>query len=223
VCAYLVWVLCYELVGHAAALLPTHDLTSALDRAIPLWPPAVWVYEACYVLPLVPVLLARDWHRINVWLLACLLANLSAFVVYMALPVAFPRPVLGDSWAERVIAFEYAIDFEPGANNLPSMHVTLSWLAAFACARQGRSPLLVALLATLAALISVSTVLVKQHLVWDVVAGLGWAPASWLLAKALYRRRLRPELSPLANLARAFRCPDPSESPLKALDSSADL
>ena len=204
VCAYLVWVLCYELVGHAAAQLPTYDLTNALDRVIPLWPNAVWAYEACYLLPFLPVLVARDWHRINVWLLACLLANLSAFVVYFALPVSFPRPALGESWAERVIAFEYAIDFKAGANNLPSMHVALSWLAAFGCARQGRSKLLVAAACTLAALISLSTLLVKQHLVWDVVAGLLWALASWRLASALYRRRVRPELSPLANLRRAL-------------------
>lgn len=186
--AYLVWLLCYELVGHLAARLPTHDLTTAWDRAVPLWPPAVWIYESCYLLPLVPVLLARDWHRINIWLLACLLANLSAFVVYFALPVAFPRPALGDSWAERVIAWEYAIDFEPGANNLPSMHVALSWLAAFACAGQGRSRWLVGALMLLAALISLSTMLVKQHLIYDVVSGVVWALASWHIAAALYQR-----------------------------------
>lgn len=202
--AYVMWVLCYELVGHLAARLPTFDLTTEWDRAIPLWPPAVWAYESCYLLPLLPVLLARDWHRINVWLLACLLANLSAFVVYFALPVAFPRPALGDSLAERVIGWEYAIDFDPGANNLPSMHVTLSWLAAFACARQGRSAWLVGALGLLAVLISLSTLLVKQHLLWDVGAGLIWALASWRLAGTWYERRRQVELSPLDNLRRTL-------------------
>jgi membrane-associated phospholipid phosphatase len=202
--AYLMWVLCYELVGHLAARLPASDLTTSWDRAIPLWPPAVWAYESCYLLPLVPVLLARDWHRVNVWLLACLLANLSAFVVYFLLPVAFPRPVLGASWAEHVIAWEYAIDFKPGANNLPSMHVALSWLAAFACAGQGRSRWLVGALGLLAALISLSTLLVKQHLLWDVVTGVIWALASWRLAQAWYRRRRDPALSPLDNLRRTL-------------------
>ncbi|HYJ07919.1 MAG TPA: phosphatase PAP2 family protein [Polyangiaceae bacterium] len=202
--AYMTWLLCYELVGHLAARLPTSDLTTSWDRAIPLWPPAVWAYESCYLLPFVPVILARDWHRINVWLLACLLANLSAFVVYFALPVAFPRPALGDGWAERVIAWEYAIDFKPGANNLPSMHVALSWLAVFGCARQGRSPWLVGALGLLAALISLSTLFVKQHLVWDVVAGVIWALASWAVAGAWYGRRRQKELSPLNNLRRTL-------------------
>jgi membrane-associated phospholipid phosphatase len=202
--AYLMWVLCYELVGHLAARLPAYDLTSQWDRAIPLWPPAVWAYESCYLLPFVPVLLARNWHRINIWLLACLLANLSAFVVYFALPVAFPRPALGDSLAEQVIAWEYAIDFKPGANNLPSMHVALSWLAVFACARQGRSPWLVGGLGLLAALISLSTLFVKQHLVWDVVTGVLWALVSWWVAGAWYGRRRQEQLSPLHNLQRAL-------------------
>lgn len=202
--AYLMWVVCYELVGHLAARLPTVDLTTSWDRLIPLWPPAVWAYESCYLLPFVPVLVARDWHRINVWLLACLLANLSAFVVYFALPVAFPRPALGDSWAERVIAWEYAIDFKPGANNLPSMHVALSWLAAFACAGQRRSPWLFGALALLAASISLSTLLVKQHLLWDVVTGVIWAVASWAVAGAWYGRRRQKALSPLDNLRRTL-------------------
>jgi len=49
-----------------------------------------------------------------------------------------------------------------------------------------------------------STLLVKQHLLWDVVAGVLWALASWRLASSLYQRRMQPELSPLANLRRAL-------------------
>ena len=48
---------------------------------------------------------------------------------YLALPIAFPRPELGSSLAERVLAVEYAADFRPGANKLPSLHVTFAWLA----------------------------------------------------------------------------------------------
>jgi hypothetical protein len=52
---------------------------------------------------------------------AIVLANAAAFAVYVALPVAFPRPPLGSSLAERVLAAQYAADFSPGANKLPSM------------------------------------------------------------------------------------------------------
>jgi hypothetical protein len=194
VTGYLIWTISYQLVGRFAAQLPTHDLTSALDRAIPLWPLAVWPYEACYLLPFVPVLIARDWHRVNIWLLACLLANLSAFLVYLALPVAFPRPSLGNSLAERIIALEYELDFHPGANNLPSMHVALSWLTLFACHRQGLPRYAFAALTSLVLAITPATLLVKQHIVLDAVTGLIWALASWQIVSHYYwkRRTLQP-------------------------------
>lgn len=195
--AYLAWAVCYELVGHVAARLPTHDLTTAWDRAIPLLPQAVWIYEACYLFPFMPILVARDWRRIDVWLLACLLASLSAFVVYLALPVAFPRPALGQSLAERVIALEHALDFEPGANNLPSLHVALSWLTAHACAGHRRSVWFARGAFLLAALITISTLLVKQHLLWDVASGMLWAPVSWRAARVLQSRCTRQQHCPV--------------------------
>jgi membrane-associated phospholipid phosphatase len=184
---YVVWLVCFELVGRLAARLPTHDLRTSLDLTIPLWPPAVWVYEACYLLPLIPALLVRDFQRLNIGILAALLANLSAFVVYFAFPVAFPRPPLGDSWAERVLAFEYAWDFQPGANKLPSLHVATSWLTWLICLRQGLPALVVTALGLLAIAISVSTLFVKQHLVIDVVFGMAWAFGWFALATRLYR------------------------------------
>lgn len=202
---YVMWTLSYELVGIHAARLPTLDLTTALDRAIPLWPPAVWPYEACYLLPLVLVLVARDWHRVNIWLLSCLLANLSAFVIYVAVPVAFPRPTLGTSLAEQVIALEYAWDFHPGANNLPSMHVTLSWLTFVACYGQGLRRLWLVLLTLLVVAITPATLLVKQHLVVDAISGLVWAIVSWKLAARYYWARVSPAQSPLAGLRAALR------------------
>jgi membrane-associated phospholipid phosphatase len=185
--AYATWIVCFELVGRLAARLPTHDLRTSLDHAIPLWPPAVWVYEACYLLPLLPPLVARDFQRLNIGFLAALLANLSAFVVYFALPVAFPRAPLGDTWAERVLALEYAWDFEPGANNLPSLHVAMSWLTWLTCLKQGLPALAQAALGLLALAISVSTLLVKQHLVIDVVVGMVWAFGWFAVAERVYR------------------------------------
>jgi len=201
---YLIWTLSYELVGLLAARLPTVDLTTALDRAIPLWPPAVWAYEACYLLPFVPVLIARDWHRVNVWLLSCLVANLSAFFVYFAVPVAFPRPALGSSLAERVIALEYELDFHPGANNLPSMHVALSVLALFACNQQGLRRPALALLTLLVIAIALSTLLVKQHLALDAATGSMWAILSWKLVSRHYYGRLKADDSPWIGLRRAL-------------------
>lgn len=183
--AYVIWIACFEVVGNVAARLPSHDLRTRWDQRIPLVPLAVWPYEACYLLPFVVPLVARDVERLRVALLAALIANLGAFFVYLSFPVAFPRAALGNSLSERVLALEYAWDFEPGANNLPSLHVAMSWLVLITCHRQGLSRAAFSALALLVVAITASTLLVKQHLVYDAALGVAWAFGSFALAQRL--------------------------------------
>jgi membrane-associated phospholipid phosphatase len=186
--AYVVWIAAFELVGRIAQRLPTTDLTTSWDRAIPLLPAFVWAYEAGYLFPLLTLVLLIDWHRFNVALLASLIANLTAFVVYIALPVAFPRPDLGGTLAERVLALEYAADFFPGANKVPSMHVAMTWILACAMFRQRGGATVSLAVVAFAACVSVATLFVKQHIVLDVVTGVPWGLAAWWLAVRLYSR-----------------------------------
>lgn len=186
VLAYIVWFACFELVGNVASRLPTHDLCTEWDRRIPLAPAAVWPYEACYLLPFLVPFVVRDAERLRIALLAAIIANLGAFFVYLAFPVAFARPRLGNSLSERMLALEYAWDFEPGANNLPSLHVAMSWLVLITCHRQGlsRGAFFALYLLTLA--ITVSTLLVKQHLLYDAVLGVAWAFGAFALAERVH-------------------------------------
>jgi hypothetical protein len=184
--AYAVWFAGFELVGRYARTLHTLDLTTALDRAIPLVPAFIWPYEACYLLPLCSLWVIRDWHRFNVGLIAILLASLIAFVFYLLLPVAFPRPPLGGSLAERILAAEYAADFSPGANKLPSLHVAIAWILLFAVWGQARRRIVDVLALGLVAAVSVSTLFVKQHLLLDVATALPLAMVSFALARRIY-------------------------------------
>ncbi len=186
--AYAIWFASFEIVGNYAATLHTVDLTSAWDRAVPVIPAFVWPYEACYVLPLVSLFVMRDWNRFNVALVAFVIANVTAFVVYIALPIAYPRPELGTSLAEKVLSMEYAADFHPGANKLPSMHVAMSWIMLCAMWRQ-KSRVVDVALATLVGLITIAPIFVKQHLIIDVVVGVPWGLASYWIASRVYRKR----------------------------------
>jgi membrane-associated phospholipid phosphatase len=187
---YLIWIVLFEAVGHYAATMPTRDLTTFIDRQIPLIPEFVWPYELCYVFPFLLLVLVQDWHRFNRALLGMSLASLSAFLVYLTLPIAFPRPELGQTLSERMLAFEYRVDFQPGANKLPSLHVATAWLVYLACRRQRLNRYGDALLFSLAVLISVSTLFVKQHVVVDVVAGVVWGVAAWHVATWFYPRMI---------------------------------
>jgi membrane-associated phospholipid phosphatase len=186
--ASLAWLAAYELVGHAAARLATFDLTTAIDRRIPLMPQFVWIYAFCYIYPLVPLFVTRDWHRFNRGLLAMAIANITAFIVYLVFPVAIPRAELGTSISEQMLAFIYWLDFAPAVTELPSLHVFFAWLVYLMSRRQRLNRLGDALLFLVACGITISTVLVKQHFVLDVVVGLVWAAGSWHAASLLYAR-----------------------------------
>lgn len=184
--AYSLWLLVFEAVGCYVETLPTIDITSALDRQIPLVPEWVWVYCLCYIFPFVPLLIAKDWHRFNRGLISIVFANIVAFVVYVAFPVAIPREPMGSTLSERMLAFIYHIDFNPAVTELPSLHVTFSWLVYFMCRKQGLNRLAESAVLAVAIGISLSTMFVKQHLIVDVIAGLVLATGSWYLASKIY-------------------------------------
>jgi membrane-associated phospholipid phosphatase len=185
---YLLWIISFEILGRYAAILPTHDPTCPLDRRIPLIPIFIWPYVFCYIFVLLPGFVATDWHRVCRGVLSVLIANLTSFVVYLAYPVAFPKPELGTSISERLIWLEYVMDFHPGGNNLPSLHVIFAWLIYFICLKQGLRKSVEYSMFLVALLITVSTLFVKQHILADVVAGIAWAVVSWMAAGFFYLR-----------------------------------
>lgn len=202
---YFLWSIVFGGIGWYAAILPTRDFTSAVDRQIPLVPEFVWVYVLCYVFPLLPIFVMKDWHRFNRGLLGIILANLSAFLVYLTLPVAFQRPELGHSLSERLLSFIYGVDFPPGANKLPSLHVTFAWTTYLVCRKQRLNRLGEGLVLFLAGMITVSALFVKQHIVLDVAVGTGWAFAAWVVAGYLYRLLIHTHLDAQVGLREMTR------------------
>jgi membrane-associated phospholipid phosphatase len=202
---FLVWLILFEAVGWYAVELPTYDITSSVDKQIPLIPQFIWPYLLCYIFPFLPLLVVKDWHRFNLTLLSVIIANLSAFILYFIFPVAFPRPELGQSLSEHLLSFLYKIDFHPGANKLPSLHVTFTWIVYLACRGQRLNKLGETIVFFVAVLITLSALFVKQHVVADVVAGLGWAFTSWALAGNLYRFLTGPNVDPRTGLRQMMK------------------
>jgi membrane-associated phospholipid phosphatase len=202
---YTIWAIFYEAVGRLAATLPTLDWTTHLDRAIPLTPSFVWIYSFCYIFPFVPLLVIRNWHRFNRGLIAIVLANIPAFIVFLVFPVAMPRAELGATASERLLALIYAGDFHPAVTSFPSLHVIFAWLIFCMCrgGRWGRVGDIV--IFAVAAGITISTMFVKQHIILDAATGVVWAIASWKLAGILYRKLTDPKAEPRAALRQVLR------------------
>jgi membrane-associated phospholipid phosphatase len=202
---YVAWVAVFILEGFYATILPTSDPTIWIDRQIPVVPQFVWVYVSCYIFPFVLLVITSNWHRFNLALLAILLCTLVAFIGHLAYPVAFERPILGSSLSARLLEFIYANDFKPGAQNFPSLHVAIAWIVAFASRGQGLRKIAEHGILLYALLIIASTVLIKQHLVLDLLGGTFLAFIVWPLLKGSYDRSIPAGQEPLGALFSMLR------------------
>ncbi len=202
---YLVWLALFEAVGWHAVKLPTYDVASFIDRQIPLIPQFVWPYLLCYIFPFWPLLVVKDWHRFNRTLLSVILANLSAFLLYLVFPIAFSRPGLGQSLSEQLLSLLYRIDFHPGANKLPSLHVAFTWIIYLACRGQRLNKFGDTIVFSLAILITFSALFVKQYVVADVLLGFVWALGAWFLAGKFYWSMIDSDIDPRFGLKRMMK------------------
>ena len=202
---YVAWVVIFILEGFYAVKLPTSDPTLWIDLQIPVVAEFVWVYVSCYVFPFILLVITSDWHRFNTALWAILLCTLIAFLGHVAFPVAFVRPVLGSSPSEQFLRFIYDNDFKPGAQNFPSLHVAIAWIVAFASRGQGLRKSAERGILLYAVLIILSTVLIKQHLVIDLLGGTVLAFIVWPLVKRVSDRMIAKGHDPLGALSSMLR------------------
>lgn len=119
--------------------------------------------------------------------LAICLSETIAFVIFLVFPTFMPRPdVVGQDVLSLLVRLIYRSDFP--YNCFPSLHVCLAALTAWVLELAGPKHLLFRL-ANLAMLllITLSTVLTKQHLSPDIPGGLLLAGLCWLLSGQIIR------------------------------------
>lgn len=157
------------------------------EAAIPFVPEAVWAYLPLYALIFVITLFTvRDTRDFRATLAAFAAAGVLAFPVFLGLPIAGPRPPSPDDPTLTAAMIRWLHANDPVGNTLPSLHVANSTLCAWACWRARRS--LGLLVGVFAAAIAASTLLLKQHWVVDLPAGVAlawagtWAAWAWRVA-----------------------------------------
>ena len=160
----------------------TRDVSTRLDDRIPFRPAWIWAYLLYYPLCAAPLLFAGVLtdDRLFLTILAGLLAQFFvAWPIFYFYPTKMERPeVRGTSPSARAVRGLFKVD--AGYNIFPSLHVANSVYVA--CVSIGLIPLPVTfLLFAVAGLISVSTMLIKQHYFLDVPAGFMLGAASYLL------------------------------------------
>jgi len=159
---------------------PLYVIDNPVDRAIPFVPWTIWIYFSFFIFIGSTVFRVGDslfWQFVA----SASLAAAIAWTVVLLLPITSlrPDPALIDSELYRRI-YTFVQDADPHHITFPSLHVAVTWICNFVLwQRSGR-----ALRVALGIGISLSTLLTKQHLVYDVVGGvlLAWF-CVWITAK----------------------------------------
>jgi membrane-associated phospholipid phosphatase len=161
------------------------------EQHIPLVPLAAPVYVSMGALLLLAPLVLRTWQRVWPLFAVLLVETLAAALVFVLLPVR------AEPWIEpepQGWFMGLADQMNLERNFLPSLHVAYSLTAARAIGEHAPR-WLSAVAWAWAVLISLSTLLLRQHYLLDVVAGALLAEMSWRLVKPRASRSIlgRPE------------------------------
>jgi membrane-associated phospholipid phosphatase len=173
----------YFLNGWAHRARSTTLLDTAFDRAVPFNIHAVWFYLPLYVgVFLIGIATTRDRQLYNRALLGVLATAAVGAVGHWLVPAAYPRPLVQPPYANLSAAFlGWVQSIDPPGNVFPSLHVAFA--TGLALILRAHRPPVGTLLLVMTGLLSLSTLITKQHFIADVLAGLllGAGMAAWVL------------------------------------------
>ena len=154
--------------------LTVHVLTGPLDARIPFSAPWVTVYLLCFPYWLITGLLVFSGEKPLAYRIAAayVVAMLLSGAVYLLWPGTMQRPeVTGGGVFNALVRFVYRVD-EP-TNLCPSLHVLATWVCFRGAAEHKGIPRWFKVFSgVFLVLVCCSVLLVKQHAVVDVPAGI---------------------------------------------------
>lgn len=158
---------------------------TSLDAHVPLSPVWIWPYLVYFPFCFVPLLFCGRIERFRVVVRSYLYTYVPCLALFSVVPTKMDRPAfevtdVTTRWLQGLY------DFDPGYNIFPSLHcanaVLVAWIVQHWAPRWALPGW------TLALAIAASTVLVKQHYVVDVPAGLLLGSVAYALAFRLGRK-----------------------------------
>ena len=172
------------------ALVTTNrfDFMTSLDTIIPLVPNFIWVYHT--LLPVVMITMIALMKKRDVFFLAFFSFMLTSFILsifYVLFPSFYPRGGIDVACASTWL-MELTRGIDSAHNTFPSGHVAFSWLLVLAVSNatyiQQRTWLKISYVIW-ALLISISTLVLKQHYIVDVASGIVLACLCYFFSKKI--------------------------------------
>jgi membrane-associated phospholipid phosphatase len=183
---YAVWVLLYYASAWAGELRgPAFDPRLPIDDVYPIIPETFVVYLLAYVIVPGLFLIRRSPAFLNLAFTSFIAMNLAAFALFVLFPAQGPERDFAADGGGGIIALVHAVDTR--FNAFPSLHVANPWLIAFLAIRERSWSLPSIAFAGIAVAISLSTLLIRQHYLLDVIGGFALAV---LCAAVMFRLRI---------------------------------
>jgi len=156
------------------------------DHVVPFIPEFIWIYHT--LMPVIVISTIFSMERRDVFFNTLLALTFSVIILtafHILFPSFYPRQEIeADSLSLMLVEFTRLVD--ASCNTFPSGHVTFAWILYF-CIRDAnclkRTKVLHLAYLLWAILIAVSTIVLKQHYLFDVAAGVLLAWCSVVVAK----------------------------------------
>ncbi len=180
---YAVWVGLYYLTGWVGEMRgEVFQPALEVDARFPFVPQAMYVYLLAYFAVLGLFLIRRSAAFLNRAYLAFIAMNLLAYALFALFPSQGPERGFPGAESDAMLQFLYSLDAR--WNAFPSLHVANPWLVALLAVRERRFDKVSVFLIVVAVCISLSTLLIRQHYLLDVLGGFALA----VFAVAIFHR-----------------------------------
>ena len=170
-----------------------YDLLTDMDGKIPFIPSFIWIYHS--IVPVIAFTALLLFQRREIFLgliFSIVFASFLMCLSYIAFPSFYPRELFVDPHTLSGWLIDITRTIDGPHNTFPSSHVTFAWLLVFFVGlsqhTQKRSWIL-AVYFLWAALLTISTLTLKQHFIVDVLSGIILATGTYFLARTLFVRR----------------------------------
>ena len=155
--------------------LEFHVLVSSIDSKIPVVPIFIYFYIGWYLMLIfVPFIFYKyDELSFNKYILTTFIGITVCGIIYFVFPTLIVRePFIVNSVTTFLIELIYKLD-TPALNCLPSMHCLISFIFMIYCTLSKQIPIKYKVLINVfSTLVVISTVLIKQHFIIDVIMAL---------------------------------------------------
>ncbi|SFQ45224.1 hypothetical protein SAMN02910358_02208 [Lachnospiraceae bacterium XBB1006] len=170
-----------------------HTMATALDKALPFVPEFVFIYLLAFAQWIVCYwLIARDSKKLCYRVCTGeIIAKGCCLVAFIVFPTTILRPeVVGNGLAEQLTRFIYEIDAPD--NLFPSIHCLESWACFRGSMKLKKMPKWFGYsMFVFSMLVFASTVLLKQHVVWDMLGAVAAVEVGFWIAKVDREERIK--------------------------------